>query len=436
MARFIRVLVTALLLLAAGCAEQESPGPQHRSLPSGLTVITRENRAADVVSVQVWVRDGAVYEAPADARVSGVLAATILSASTSRGRGEMRRAVESVGGVLGKSVSEDHVCYEVTVPAKHLALALDILSDAMLHPLLTDDEVENGKAEMLEQSEALLERPVDLAVTLCLRSLMPGHPTARPPATSAADLASIGADDVKAWWSRHYVGPNMVVVVVGSVDPADAADRAEQAFGGVAGGEKASPRSERVTWPTTPALVVERAGVGRAVMVMGFPGPSVTDANHMATDVLMMALANGRSSPLSRALVEERGLASSVGGGWYTRAQASPCFVWMELDPENVAAAEAAVVELIGSLAEAPLAAEDLERGKALLSSYMVFASETAPQQAAYEGYWFVVAGEGYADAYLRRIREVTVEDLRAAVEQYLRPDSRVTVVLEPAWVM
>jgi predicted Zn-dependent peptidase len=108
----------------------------------------------------------------------------------------------------------------------------------------------------------------------------------------------------------------------------------------------------------------------------------------------------------------------------------------MELDPENVAAAEAAVVELIGSLAEAPLAAEDLERGKALLSSYMVFASETAPQQAAYEGYWFVVAGEGYADAYLRRIREVTVEDLRAAVEQYLRPDSRVTVVLEPAWVM
>jgi len=436
MARFSRLLVIALLLFAAGCAEQESPGPQHRRLPSGLTIIAKENGAADVVSVQVWVRDGVVYESPADARVSGVLAATVLSASTTRGRDEMRRAVEAVGGVLGKSVSEDHVCYEATVPAKHLDLALDVLSDAVLHPALTDEELERGKAGMLEQSEALLTRPVDLAVTLCLRSLMAGHPTSRPAATSPSDLASVDAGDVRSWWSKHYVGPNMVVVVVGSVDPAEAADRAEEAFAGVSGGEKARPWSDAVTWPTRPARIVESVKAGRAVMVIGFPGPGVTDADHMAADVLMMALANGRSSPLSRVLVDERGLASSVGGGWYTRTQASPCFVWMELDPQNVAAAEDAVVELIGSLAETPLTAEDLERGKALLSSYMVFASETAPQQAAYEGYWFIVAGEGYADSYLERIREVTVEDLRGAVERYLRLDSRVAVVLEPSWVM
>ena len=230
MARFSRLLVIAPLLLAAGCAEQESPGPQHRSLPSGLTVIAKENRAADVVSVQVWVRDGVVYEAPDDARVSGVLAATILRASETRGPDEMRRAVESVGGVLGKSVSEDHVCYEATVPAKHLALALDVLSDALLHPALTDGEIERAKVEVLDQSRALLTRPVDLAVMLCLRSLMAGHPISRPVATSASDLASIDADAVQAWWSKRYVGPNMVVVVVGSVDPVEAADRAEEAF--------------------------------------------------------------------------------------------------------------------------------------------------------------------------------------------------------------
>jgi predicted Zn-dependent peptidase len=108
----------------------------------------------------------------------------------------------------------------------------------------------------------------------------------------------------------------------------------------------------------------------------------------------------------------------------------------MELDPQNVTAAEDAVVEFIGALAETPLTVEDLERGKTLLSSYMVFASETAQQQAAYEGYWSIVAGEGYADSYLQRIRAVTVEDLRGAVERYLRPDSRVAVVLKPSWVM
>ena len=89
----------------------------------------------------------------------------------------------------------------------------------------------------------------------------------------------------------------------------------------------------------------------------------------------------------------------------------------------------------ITSLAEKPLAAEDLARGKALLKAYMVFASETAEQQAAYDGYWFVVAEEGYGDTYLDRIDAVTVEDLRGAAAKYLRPEARATVVLEPAWV-
>ena len=170
-------------------------------------------------------------------------------------------------------------------------------------------------------------------------------------------------------------------------------------------------------------------------MMIAFPGPGVGDADHIAADVLMMALANGRSSPISRALVEERGLAASVGGGWYTRTQPSPCFVWTELSPENVQAAEDAVVGLVTALAENPLTAEDLARGKALLRSYMVFASETAEQQAAYDGYWFIVAEEGYGDTYLDRIDAVTVEDLRGAAAAYLRPEARATAVLEPAWV-
>jgi len=109
--------------------------------------------------------------------------------------------------------------------------------------------------------------------------------------------------------------------------------------------------------------------------------------------------------------------------------------VWVDLPPENVQAAEDAVVEVLTSLVEAPLTADDLARGKALLKSYMIFASETAEQQAAYDGYWFVVAEEGYGDTYLDRIEAVTVEDLRAAAATYLRPETRVVVVLEPAWV-
>jgi zinc protease len=435
MARLSRLLMIALLLAAAGCAREERPAPQLRHLPNGLTVIAKENRAADVVSVQVWVRDGAVYEAPGDAGTANLLSKAIFSASTTRAAGEMSRAIESVGGFIASDHNQDHVCFEVTVPGRHFDLALDVLSDAVLRPVFDAAEVERAKMAIVKQAAALVERPTDRALQLCLQTIMPGHPMSRPPASAMFALKSLDAAALEAWRASRYVGANMVVVVVGSVDPSEAADKVERAFSSVPSGTRAQPWAPSITWPTSPSRVMERTDGKRATMMIAFPGPGVADEDHIAADVLMMALANGRSSPISRVLVEERGLAGSVGGGWYTRTQPSPCFVWMDLSPENVQAAEDAVIEVIASLAEKPLAAEDLARGKALLKAYMVFASETAEQQAAYDGYWFVVAEEGYGDTYLDRIDAVTVEDLRAAVAKYLRPQARVTAVLEPAWV-
>lgn len=434
MARFSRLLLIAVLLTGAGCARQERPTPQPRHLPNGLTVIVKENRAADVVSIQVWVRDGAVYEAPRDAGTADLLSETIFSASATRAPGEMARAIEAVGGTIASDHTLDHVWYEVTVPSRHFDLALGVLSDAVLHPVFNPADVERAKLVIVKQAAALLEHPTDRALQLCLQKITPGHPMSRPPAGESSALRLLDAAALEAWHADRYVGANMVVVLVGSVDPGEAADKIERAFSDAAAGARAEPWASSVAWPTAPARIVERTSAKRATMMIAFPGPGVGDADHIAADVLMMTLAGGRPSPISRVLVEERGLAGAVGGGWYTRTQPSPCFVWMELPPENIQAAEDAVVEVVTSLAEEPLTAEDLARGKALLTSYMVFASETAKQQAAYEGYWFIVADEGYADTYLDRIDTVTVEDLRGAAAKYLRPEARATAVLEPTW--
>ncbi len=168
----------------AGCATEERPGPQVRHLPNGLTVIAKENGAADVVSVQVWVRDGAVYEAPDDAGTANLLSKTIFSASADRAPGEMVRAIESVGGIVASDHNQDHVCYEVTVPARHLDLAIAVLSDAVLRPVFDPAEIERAKAAIVRQAAALTERPIDRAFQLCLQAIMPGPPdvaTARWP---------------------------------------------------------------------------------------------------------------------------------------------------------------------------------------------------------------------------------------------------------------
>jgi len=423
------------ILAVVGCAREERPGPQVRVMPNGLTVIARENRGADVVSVQAWVREGTLYETAQSSGTAYVLTRTLLSQSESRGPHEIARAIEAVGGVMAGIPGQDNTHFTVTVPAGQFDLAVDLLADALLHPVFDAADVERAKGEARKGLEALAERPIDQAHLLCLRTIANDHPISRPVLGAPAAVAALDAGALKARYLERYVGANMAVVVVGNVDPRVAADKVEKTFAGLRQGAPAEPVARSIAWPEKPLRVREQAEVKRAYMVIGFPGPGVKDDDHLAADVLMMALANGRASRLNRLLVDEKGLAGSVGGGWYTRPWPSPCFVWMELPAENVQAAEAAVVELVSSLARETPTAEDLERGKALLASYATFQDETCEQQASFEGYWFTVAGTGYSDSYLERVAAVTAEDLRKAAASYLRPEARATAVLEPAWV-
>ncbi|MCD4690081.1 hypothetical protein K8S17_01325, partial [bacterium] len=56
------VVVLALTFLLS-CSQTEHPTVVIRTASNGATIIAQENRGLDVVSVQVWFRDGALYEA-------------------------------------------------------------------------------------------------------------------------------------------------------------------------------------------------------------------------------------------------------------------------------------------------------------------------------------------------------------------------------------
>jgi zinc protease len=428
----ILFLLTAFMLAGCSPEAQRTTTTHVRVLDNGVTVYTNENRASDVVSVQAWVRDGALFEAQEDAGIAYLLSQAILDESEARGPGEIRVSIEKLGGFVSPMCRHDYVQLDVVVPAAHFDTAADILVEGLLHPVFDEARVERVKERIVRDLPSLERRWMDQAYLLCLEELFGDHPYSRLPQGSPESLARVTAEDLAARHRDRYVAQNLVMVVSGSIPSGVASDRIVELVSSVPAGERARPASEPLAWPTESRRRIERAEVNKAYQVVALPGPTVTDEHSVTMDVLLIVLQAGRSSRLNRIVREEKGLVQSIGAGWYTQLHPSPMFVWMEARPDDIEAAEQAVVDVLTDFAVQPVTEHELEKAKTILEAGILFDHETAERQAFYYGYWSSIGGIEFADRYFDRLQEVTAAEIQEAAARHFRSAAHVTAAILP----
>lgn len=425
-------VLAATLLVGCSRETQRTTTTRVRVLPNGVTVYARENRASDIVSVQAWIRDGALFEAPDEVSAACLLSHAMFDQSEARGPGEIKVSFEKLGGYLSAMCRHDYVQYVAVVPATHFDSAAEMLVEGLLHPVFDPARVDRARERIIRDLPSLERRWMDQAYLLCLEELFGDHPYSRLPQGSPDPLAGITAEDLAARHRDRYVASNLVMVVSGSVPSDVAVDRIEELVSSIAPGELAEPAAEPIVWPTASRSRIERADVKKAYQVVAFPGPMVTDEDSIAMDVLLIILERGRSSRLNRVVKEELGLVHSIGAGWYTQLHPSPMFVWMEAAPEQIEAAELAVVELMSGFSEAPVTERELEKAKTILEAATLFDHQTAEMQGFYYGYWSSIGGIEFADAYFDRLQEVTAEEVHEAADRHFGSGVHVTAAILP----
>src|SRR4029079_15767627 len=102
-----------------------------RTLPNKMTVIVRENRSRPLATVQVWIDAGSRDETRSERGAASALSYLPYEETSTRKRGEVRKEAESFGGTLGSESGYTNIIYNMTVPARYVKRALDILSDAV-----------------------------------------------------------------------------------------------------------------------------------------------------------------------------------------------------------------------------------------------------------------------------------------------------------------
>jgi zinc protease len=427
--------LTAVALLAAllmGCEEETRVTAVSETLDNGLRIDARENRASEIVALQAWVADGALFEDADEAGIAHLLAHSIYERTASYGSGEIMRTLDALGGTMSTYSSHDFALFSFVVPSDHFDRALDMVASGLAEPVFDEESIAKAARRPASDGQSSGTGPIDEAYRICVERMLPDHPYGRRTQGTVTTVSAITADDLAERHRKAYGPGSIEIVIVGDVDAVEAAEAVAEALGSLAPVADGVAAPAPPSWPSDPSREVRTGDVRRTYAALAFPGPGIDDPGSVAMDVLLGVLWEGDSSGLQRLLVEELGLASSVSVGWYTRRQPSPLFIWMELEPDALGTAENAVLGAVSRLAADGPSEAEVEEVKDAVRSAMLFNMETAEGQAHNIGYWTSIGGPGFDSEYMQLLGDVTAEDVRSLAERYLVARSRSLAAIVP----
>lgn len=393
--------------------------PTRHVLHNGVCVLIQEYPSSEVVAVQLWVRAGGRDEAAAELGLAHYLEHMLFKGTTTRSKGFVDRDVEGLGGRINAGTSLDYTFYHAVLPAPRAAATIEMLADISVNSTLDETELELEKKVVIDEMRFGEDSPQRHLARQLYTMVFDTHPYGRPVLGTADIIQKLNRETLLAFYRRHYVPESFTLVVVGPVKTSEMLGAAERTLGRL-------PRSgsQRLPQSMPAGLTPKKTEVQRpgtlAYLGMGWLAPKLDHADTPAVELLVSILGQSRSSRLPQSLRERLALVNSVGSNYAALEAGGVITVMAQLEAENLARAEAEILNEIRRIREQGVTDAELRRAITRAEAEHEFESETAEGRARMFGRAETVWRLAEELAYIDRLRSVTADQVRVAARRYL----------------
>jgi len=430
------VLVAVSLAVPARAADDAA---EHR-LSNGLRIVVKTDRRAPVAVVMAWYRVGSIDEVNGVTGVAHVLEHMMFKGTPNLQPGEYSRLIAAAGGRDNAFTANDFTGYFAMLQKSQLELALRLEADRMANLTLSPEEFSKEiKVVMEERRLRTDDRPRSLVYEQLMATALTAHPYRNPIIGWMNDLENMRVEDAKEFYQRWYAPNNVVLVVVGDVDPREVFALSEKYFGAI----PSRPLPARKPQDEPPQLGVKRVTVKAPAelpyVMMTFRVPVLrdpeTDWEPYALRMLAAVLSGNDAARLPRTLVKEQRIASSAGAS-YDGIARGPDFFYLSGSPvsgRTAAEVEQGLRREMAKIMEEGVTQEELDRVKAQAIAAEVYQRDSMFFQARVIG---VLEMTGLShrslDVQLKKLREVTPDQVREVARKYFREDALTIATLDP----
>lgn len=337
------------------------------------------------------------------------------------------------GDGLNAFTSRDQTAYMVSLPSNKIEFWMAMESERFLNPRLR--EMYREREVVAEERRMTVDnRPMGKLVEDFLCTAFKAHPYGNPIVGHMSDIQNFSREAAQAFFDRYYSPGNLVVAIVGDVEPTKAIELARKYLGRIPARPLPSPLAT-VEPPQTGERRINIEDRAQPALLMGWHVPAETHADTSALRAFIDILGQGRTSRLYKRMIRDMKIAVSISAftGWPGNKYPSLAVVFaFPTQGKSNAECEKIIIEEVEKLKNELLTNEDLEKVKARamtafiaeLRNSMDLAQKLANYQQLW-GDWRMVFRE------LERINAVTPQDVQRVARTYFVTGNRTVASME-----
>jgi predicted Zn-dependent peptidase len=411
---------------------QNGSSIKRQVLSNGVVVIAETMTQVRSVSVGIWLRAGSRREPIPLNGIAHFIEHMVFKGTERRSAEQIAREVDSVGGLLDAFTSKELVCFNAKVMDEHLAPVFDVLSDMVLHPLFTAEDIAKEKQVVLEEIRAEDDNPESLVHEVLTQNFWRGHPLGLPILGRRGTVRMFNRKTVMDCFGPWYAPNNIVITAAGRVEFSRLLALVSDAFGS-AKKQASAPAAGPGPEPHARMVARNKPALEQAHITIAVPSFPLAHPRRYAASVLNNILGGGMSSRLFQNIRERRGLAYAVFSELSPYSDAGMLSIYAGTARQNVERVLRLVSEEFDRMKREPVSEEELRRAKAQLKGSLLLSLESSgsrmshlARQEMYFGRFFTV------EEMLRSLDAVSREDVQQIAQEFFRPEKIAVTVLGP----
>jgi len=382
-------------------------------LGNGVRVVTAPMPQVPSVACFVMLAAGSRYETPESKGIAHFAEHMFFKGTERRPTARTIAAeIDAIGGEFNAFTGKELTGYYVKCGSETRDVALDVLTDMLLHSRFEQAEIEKEKGVILEEMNVYLDTPQRYVGNVYDRLLYADQPLGWDILGTKETIESATRETFASYLDAWYRPERIVVGVAGRIGEGLHA-KLEELLGGLEPAPTGAPVPVELPPDGSPVLLHTKASE-QAHLILGVRGYPIGHPNRYALQLLAVVLGAGMSSRLFTEVREKRGLAYYVHAGNTSYTDAGTFYSTAGVDVDRVDEAIATILGELRRMASEPVPADELEKARGYAKGRFVLRLESPQGTIQYGLRREVLEGEiEEPDDLLRRLDEVTIEDVQ-----------------------
>jgi predicted Zn-dependent peptidase len=433
----VLALSVAVLIAALSTAAQTLHIPPHEKvvLKNGLTVLLLEKHGVPLVNLYALVKTGSAGDPAGEDGVASISAGLLRKGTKTRTAQQFAADLDYIGAAFESEAGADFSSVSTEFLTKDLTRGLELFSDALLHPIFPDAEVQKLLAQSVDGVRGAKDDPQQVLGLYYDGYLYGPHPYGHPAGGDEVSLQRIKRDTILKFYEANYAPGNTLLAVAGEFDGAEMRKKLEEVFGVWPAHTVAPP-------PIPPAapvkgkrlLLVDKPDATQTYFAFGNVGIARNDPDRVAVRVVNTIFGGRFTSELNEALRVESGYTYGASSFFDSRKAPGPFGVFSFTKNETTAPAIDLALQVLQKFHKQGVTDEQLKSAKSYIKGQFPPNIETSRQLAQIIAtHEFYGLGDDEINQLEARVDAVTPEMAKQVIQKHFPSENLVFVLIGKA---